>query len=331
MAPVGDDRFDKNERDENMVAENADVVPSSEDQTPQNYDPTPDYDPERLRQFTRDGPSQTGPRRTGWITALVGLNGVLVLGGLGYWYFAFWKYLPDPDTGPPLVVAKEGPVRVKPDDPGGLDIPHQDKLIYGHLDPDGAPQETVERLLPPPEIPVSPVIAKGETDRKTARIVADMPEHITPPDLPVSSDVSDVAPPILPQTSPSDTSPDEQPTAEKTPSSSKHPKSVSPAGDSLAEKQSTQQDQLAVVPGPEFFRVQLGAFRSDTAAQNGWKALSKEFSGILSGLKGEIVRADLEEQGVYYRIQVGRLEKEAAQKICRQLSAQKKECLVVKR
>ena len=57
--------------------------------------------------------------------------------------------------GPPLLTADPGPVKARPDQPGGLEVPHQDILAYERLrDHDGGRGQTVERLLPPPEVPL---------------------------------------------------------------------------------------------------------------------------------------------------------------------------------
>lgn len=56
----------------------------------------------------------------------------------------------------PLIQADPSPIKVRPEQPGGLDVPNQDKMVYGALRPDRNGGETVERLLPPPETPVEP-------------------------------------------------------------------------------------------------------------------------------------------------------------------------------
>ncbi|CAO3450813.1 SPOR domain-containing protein [Azospirillum largimobile] len=57
--------------------------------------------------------------------------------------------------GPPLLTADPGPVKARPDQPGGLEVPHQDILAYERLrDHDGGRGQQVERLLPPPEVPL---------------------------------------------------------------------------------------------------------------------------------------------------------------------------------
>ncbi len=53
------------------------------------------------------------------------------------------------------LITPEGPAKVKPADPGGLEVPHQDKLVYGALDKT-ADDSRVEQLLPPPEDPMRP-------------------------------------------------------------------------------------------------------------------------------------------------------------------------------
>ena len=67
------------------------------------------------------------------------------------WLAYRWISLPTSDT-PPLIQAETDPYRVRPENPGGTDFPHQDKLIYGRLAQNA--DQPVERLLPPPEQPI---------------------------------------------------------------------------------------------------------------------------------------------------------------------------------
>lgn len=56
---------------------------------------------------------------------------------------------------PPLIQADEAPVRVPPDEPGGMEIPHRDKLVLQRV-PGAEEDPRRERLLPPPEEPLPP-------------------------------------------------------------------------------------------------------------------------------------------------------------------------------
>ena len=56
---------------------------------------------------------------------------------------------------PPLIAADPSPTKAPPDSPGGIEIPHQDKLVYRRLATAREPAATVpETLLPPPEEPL---------------------------------------------------------------------------------------------------------------------------------------------------------------------------------
>jgi cell division septation protein DedD len=59
---------------------------------------------------------------------------------------------------PPVGEVVEGPVKVLPEDPGGMQIPNQDKQIFGWVEGQPAPGGESEQLLPPPESPL-PVAA----------------------------------------------------------------------------------------------------------------------------------------------------------------------------
>jgi hypothetical protein len=55
---------------------------------------------------------------------------------------------------PPLVRAETGPTKVKPENPGGQEIPFQDSTVYDRLDQNGQ-KRVVEKLLPETEAPVT--------------------------------------------------------------------------------------------------------------------------------------------------------------------------------
>lgn len=76
---------------------------------------------------------------------------------------------PPPDASVPLITASTEPWKVRPDDPGGMEIPNQGTLIYETLST-ADPEEAPERILPPPEEPMSP--PRPETDRAEELAVA---------------------------------------------------------------------------------------------------------------------------------------------------------------
>src|SRR5690242_21871591 len=74
-------------------------------------------------------------------------------GIVGYYYFAGARGGADGIA--PLVKAETKPEKIRPDNPGGMEVPHQDKEIYDKVIAGRtAVPPTAERLLPPPETPV---------------------------------------------------------------------------------------------------------------------------------------------------------------------------------
>jgi cell division septation protein DedD len=111
-------------------------------------DPYDDYD---------DGPRLLARRLVQGGVALLAV--VLFLGVV--WYAYTWGSRSASTGDVPVVAAPEGAEKVEPEDPGGMDVPHQDKLV---LNQDGeAENGQVERLLPPPEEPRPPENSQPET------------------------------------------------------------------------------------------------------------------------------------------------------------------------
>lgn len=107
---------------------------------------------EQERQFTQ------GEEEEEWQERQSPLNFILIIGifvalcGTG-WLGYQWARQSTNHT-PPLITADPTPFKVRPENPGGMVIPHQDKLVYGRLSPSSSPQ--VEHLLPPPEQLITP-------------------------------------------------------------------------------------------------------------------------------------------------------------------------------
>jgi hypothetical protein len=72
--------------------------------------------------------------------------------------------------------------------------------------------------------------------------------------------------------------------------------------------------------------VQLGAYRSEDEAKKAWSQAAKKYAA-LAGKSPTIVRADLGDKGVYYRLRAGVADAKAT---CAKLSAAGQACIVVK-
>lgn len=96
---------------------------------------------------------------------------VLLLVVFGFFSLAWYAYRtntqPVEENGEILVVeAEDSPYKERPDDPGGMKFPHQDKEVYNRLvTGEPQPKGAVERLLPAPEEPMTErAIAQAEAD-----------------------------------------------------------------------------------------------------------------------------------------------------------------------
>ena len=91
--------------------------------------------------------------------------------------------------------------------------------------------------------------------------------------------------------------------------------------------------RAVVPPAPSgSFLVQLVAMRTEAAAENAWQDLSAKHPMLLEGLNKEIQRADLGQQGTYYRLRVGAFEERAqAANLCTSMQARGQACMVVGR
>ena len=121
-------------------------------------------------------PEVTPRRRSLMVRLLPLLIVVVALGGFGgivsYYYLAGSTGGSTAEAVAPLIKADQRPVRVRPENPGGMDVPHQDKEIYDRVGNRAAPPATAERLLPPPE------------DRKSTRLNS---SHVSESRMPSSA------------------------------------------------------------------------------------------------------------------------------------------------
>jgi hypothetical protein len=253
-------------------------------------------DPDRRAELfadTRDAEPQPRPRRV-LATVLAVLVMALFGGGLWFAYVQGTKHAGGDVAGGnvPLIRADERPTKVKPERPGGMEIPDRDKLIYSPTRP------IVERLLPPPEKPMQrpapPPNPSPQAEQPSAAVTAPTPGAPQPTPPAARTQLPAAAPPA------------------KTPQ-------VQPAPPKTA---------AAKASGA---RLQLGSVRSEDAARQEWERIKKKNADLLGSLSVTPIRADLGDKGVYYRVQTGPVADPAeAERICGELKQRSVGCIVVR-
>ena len=195
-----------------------------------------------------------------------------------------------------VVKAIDGAIKVKPADPGGMTVPHQDLLVIDLLKSGGADIGEVETLQPRASAPEPPPISAGKTDSAAADPA---PDSATPaaPDAPDAG--SENAAAIQKKTV-------------KAPS-------VKPAT-KPAIKQSD---------GPVFV-IQLAAFRNDEKANEIASLLSEKHSSRLQGVRLQTMRLDTGSNGVFFRVVSAPMSRAEAENTCTKLRRAGQDCFLRK-
>lgn len=280
--------------------------------------------------FANRAPQPPEPRRVLPKGTLVGL--ALSLLCLVIWYAYPPKKADVPTADVPVITADKTPYKFKPQDPGGMEVRHQDSTVFDPLE--NKSPDTVEKLSPQAEQPMNkdkavaiaraqdkaPVVHTAKTADTRVKTLPDGTEKIITGPAIVSADRAgrSVAPPriIHPQGAPVAVPAPAQP-QEKQASVQKTAPEVAKTAAKTA------------LPAASGIYVQLGAFRDEASAKTAWSALLKKYPAALKGLTMNTQRVDLGAKGVLHRLQAGRVtSKDAAQKIC---AALKTGCIVVVR
>jgi len=303
----------------------------------QDYDQQQDYAPVEKRR-SRKG-----------VVAIAAVVGAVVLGGGG----AYLASGSSAVTGgePPLVKANVEPTKVQPQNPGGVEIPNQNKQIY-----ERANQNTATKVVNREEQPVdlqqavrmnggAVADATGGTiststvkPQQTASLNLGEPKKVRTvtirPDGTVAGSEQPAAQPAAPaaMTLP----PEAQPraaastpvAAPATPAPSPKPAAATPAPTQVASVQPVAPAAAAETTPSGGFAVQLGLANSESGAQTAFASFQRKYPD-LEGMPSIIRKAEVNGNTIY-RVRVGPLSKEEASSLCSKLQGQGGQCFVAK-
>jgi cbb3-type cytochrome oxidase subunit 3 len=318
----------------------------------------------RGRPHPDEGEQANQPRR-GLAGTLIVVTAIVLFAGV-IWYAYSQGRRAGSDSVAPLLRADPGPTKVRPDQPGGMDVPHQDKLVYERLQL-GQSGEKVERLLPPPESPLErpkapdPVL-RTEEEGPASAAVTESPEEAArpapPPRLLVPPPVA-AGPTGQTATAPTAAAPAANrngttsatvavppPAAAPGPAvsgavapgavqaaQSRLSTAAPPAAQTVPPPVASGAEPAALTAKPAAtggVRLQVAAVDSEGKAAAEWARLQRRFPGELGGLGYRTQRVDLGAKGVLFRIQAGPVDDARAAKICSVLKAQNAGCILVR-
>lgn len=306
-----------------------------------------DYSPARYRlpSLEEDEPRQL------WRPILLALVVTVLFAGM-IW-FAYSRGVQEgAERVPPRIAAAEGPVKVRPQDPGGLDVPHQDKLVYDQMG-GGAEREgeAIEELLPGPEEPLArpepaPLPPLGQA--APAPDMVPPANEIPPPALgtaPGTSPDQDLAQgagqpaAAVPAEAPAQETAEEDEIVEIEVGEDGVPTTIAPPPEAADRPAPEPTPQVALAPPPPAALtppamtqgggafVQLAAFRDEGGARKAWERIVAEHPDLFADRSLVLVQADVGGT-TYYRVRTGPFpSRAAAAEFCAKLKRQGQDCI----
>ena len=210
----------------------------------------------------------------------------------------------------PLVKAENSPIRVKPDNPGGLEVPNRDRLILKNLETANPSKLGVpEKLIPRAESPIL-------TGNKGTSLGAPDNEKISN-DKGVEQKQEKIKTSKLKRKS----------------SELKKSEGYNKGQDKKRQKNKplTIETKQRVISKGTTHRVQLASLAKQKAADQFWKQMKKKHPTLFGEMLGRTVKIKLKSKGTFYRVQGDAISRNTAEKICKIMKTKKQACLVVKK
>lgn len=233
----------------------------------------------------------------------------------------------DDSADEPIVVTEsQRPVKVRPSNPGGMDIPDQDKTIYRRMR-SNAVDTRVERFVVADEEPVRPQVPTREGE------VLGTPRTMQAQEMELevlSVQENAVQAPVAKTVRTVPEAKVQPAVAEKVESVKKETPPVK-----KVEPVKTETIPAATKPAQKLsdnnWHVQLISLPSKAGAEKTWPKILKAHSALLSGLPHDVVEVQIKGKGTFYRLRTGSFkDRKDAQALCDKLKARKQDCTLTK-
>lgn len=210
----------------------------------------------------------------------------------------------------PLITPAETPIKRRPENPGGLDIPNRDRVVFDLLsNPENNVAVADTQATAEPEVLA---LTLTDTTPEPAPVVS-APEK-SPEPQPAVVEATQKA-----EAKPAPQEPAKQPTSDAITALLTEPAAPQePEGKPKAEKPSGK------------YGVQLASFALRQDAENAAQNYKKKHASLLGNYTADIQRADLGAKGVRYRVRfVGQETRTDANALCKSLKTAGQGCLAV--
>lgn len=236
------------------------------------------------------------------------------------------------NTDVPLIKADAAPYKFKPDDPGGMEVRHQDSTVFDPLEKKGKAE--VEKLMPAAEEPVTkdaalqgkPAIENGAPQLNLDTQMQKVAEGTEKVIFPAAAKAQPEAKVLTDKKSADKKSADKVAADKSKPT----PKPAAKTPDAKDAKSSDTKKTAApsAISGGTY--VRLGSYRNRAGAEQDWTTLKKKYPQYLGGLGMRVVPVDLGARGTFNRLEAGGVSETRAREICAALAKTSGGCIVVK-
>ena len=290
--------------------------------------------------MARNAAQRRGP---GWLK-LLGL-GILVVVGLAAAAIIVPPMVFEPAADVALIKAQDTPFKVKPQDPGGIEIPHTETTVMGMIDDLRQPEDATEVMRPPsavPEMPPTPVDETGDL------AMAAEPQPTAP-----SSDADSIAggDPGNDGAATNEAATNETAASETAADAAVSSGSAAGEGADMAAETAVADNangaaasvttsipqskpkppKRVVVEGDEpFYVVQLAAFRKADTAREQAGLLAGKHKGRLDGAELGTMKTDTGDDGIFWRVVTEPMLRADADRVCASLKRAGQDCILRK-
>ena len=245
----------------------------------------------------------------------------IALAGVVGWFVLAPQYA-ETEKEIPIIRRPQTAVKIKPENPGGMDIPNQDKNIYNIVEKKDVNNTVVENLLPKPETPKLPDIVPEISDvNENADNLDQIVDEVS------SNKTSEIAEKTAPTTVDAPAASNSNVPAKPAdlladnldPNIKTKPAAIEKAPAPLIKEEKTA---AATVPADAGgWQIQLIASKNKAAVEKTWVDLSSKYAD-LKKMPYEVQASDLGAQGMFYRLRAGSFaDKAAAVQACNDLKA----------
>ena len=231
-------------------------------------------------------------------------------------------------TETPVLTAENGPARIAPQNPGGVEQPYQGFKIYEQPAP---PDDDVNTAVTPaaPAAKPAPVVAMPAPPKPAVAVA--------PPPAPAAAKLVAQAPapaPVKPAPVPAKPAQTQVIAKNDLPPPAGGPATAAPRSLALTPAKPVSAPPVAA-PAPAAasgsYVLQIGAYKSQAEADAAWNAYKAKHAALLSGAGDNVQQADLGDKGIWYRLRiVGFPSKDVASAMCDQLKADGGTCFLGK-